>query len=158
MHVGVVKFLKQESNRTGRKILMACLLAVLANGLIIVVLKEASQNYAALNFRCLIIFVLSVLILALTRHYTHSRKATIAREAPTKTNLRIADKIRCSNLAVFEIDEEVISGLKRQGKVIISVTHDDLHFQAAGRFLKMGLSRCLGERAIGWVSGRDGTG
>lgn len=58
MHVGVVKFLKQESNRTGRKILMTCLLAVLANGLIIVVFKEASQNDAALNFRYLIIFAL----------------------------------------------------------------------------------------------------
>jgi hypothetical protein len=58
MHVGVVKFLKQESNRTGHKILMATLVAGLANGLIIVVINEASQNYAALNFRYLIIFAL----------------------------------------------------------------------------------------------------
>ena len=137
MRVGVVKFLKRESNRTGRKILMATLVAGLANGLIIVVLNEASQNYAALNFRYLIIFAWSVLILALTRHYMLYQTATIARAALTKTNLRIADKIRRSNLAIFEIDEEVLSGLKRQGKTIISVTRDDLYFHEAGRFLGM---------------------
>jgi len=127
MHVGLVKFLQQESNRTGRKILMACLLAGLANGLIIVVLNEDSQNYAALKFRYLIIFAWSVLILTLTRHYTLYQTATIARTALTNTNLRIADKIRRSNLAIFEIDEEVLSSLKRQVKTIISVTHDDLY-------------------------------
>jgi hypothetical protein len=56
MHVGVVKFLKQESSRTGHKILRATFVAGLANGPIIIVINEASQNYAALNFRYLIIF------------------------------------------------------------------------------------------------------
>lgn len=102
MHVGLINFLRKESNQTGHKILIAALIAGISNGLIIVVINEASQNYAALNLRYLLIFALSVLILALTRQYTLLQTASIARAALTKTNLRIADKIRHSNLAIFE--------------------------------------------------------
>ncbi len=102
MQVGLINFIKKESNQTGNKILMASLLAGISNGFLIVVINQASQNYADLNFRYLLIFGLSVLILALTRQYTLYQTSTIARAALTKTNLRIADKIRHSNLAIFE--------------------------------------------------------
>ncbi len=102
MNSRLIRFLKRESNQTGHKILIAGLIAGIFNGLIVVVINEASQNYANLNFRYLLIFVLSILILAVTRHYTLYQTAAIARVALTKTNLRIADKIRRSNLAVFE--------------------------------------------------------
>jgi len=98
----LINFLRRESNQTGHKILIAGLIAGIFNGLIVVIINEASQDYAELNFRYLLIFILSVLILALTRHYTLYQSATIARTALTKTNVRIADKIRRSNLAVFE--------------------------------------------------------
>jgi putative ATP-binding cassette transporter len=81
---------------------MASLIAGISNGFIIVVINTASQNYAELNFRYLLLFVLSVLVLALTRKYTLYQTSAIARAALTKTNVRIADKIRRSNLAVFE--------------------------------------------------------
>jgi len=102
MQVGLINFIRKESNQTGNKILMASLLAGISNGFLIVVINQASQNYADLNFRYLLIFGLSVLILALTRQYTLYQTSTIARAALTKTNLRIADKIRRSNLAIFE--------------------------------------------------------
>ena len=102
MQVGLINFIRKESNQTGNKILMASLLAGISNGFLIVVINQASQNYADLNFRYLLIFGLSVLILALTRQYTLYQTSTIARAALTKTNLRIADKIRHSNLAIFE--------------------------------------------------------
>lgn len=102
MRVGLMHFLKKESSRTGQKILAAALLAGTSNGLLIVVINGASQNYAALNFRYLLLFGISVVILALTRQYTLYQTSTIARTALTKTNLRIADKIRRSNLAIFE--------------------------------------------------------
>lgn len=102
MNSRLISFLRRESNQTGHKILIAGLIAGIFNGLIVVVINEASQDYANLNLRYLLIFILSVLILALTRHYTLNQTSTIARAALTKTNLRIADKIRRSNLSIFE--------------------------------------------------------
>ncbi|MFH0729438.1 MAG: cyclic peptide export ABC transporter [Pseudomonadota bacterium] len=102
MQIELIRFLKKESNRTGLGIVMASLIAGISNGFIIVVINIASQNYAELNFRYLLLFVLSVLVLALTRKYTLYQTSTIARAALTKTNVRIADKIRHSNLAIFE--------------------------------------------------------
>lgn len=102
MNSRLISFLRRESNRTGHKILIAGLIAGIFNGLIVVIINEASQDYANLNLRYLLIFILSVLILALTRHYTLNQTSTIARTALTKTNLRIADKIRRSNLSIFE--------------------------------------------------------
>ncbi|MFH0997748.1 MAG: cyclic peptide export ABC transporter [Pseudomonadota bacterium] len=102
MHIELIRFLRKESNQTGNKILIASLIAGISNGFIIVVINIASQNYAELNFRYLLLFVLSVLVLALTRKYTLYQTSAIARAALTKTNVRIADKIRRSNLAIFE--------------------------------------------------------
>ena len=102
LHIELISFLKKESSQTGYKILIASLIAGISNGFIIVVINNASQDYAKLNFRYLLLFVLSVLVLALTRRYTLYQTAAIARAALTKTNVRIADKIRRSNLAIFE--------------------------------------------------------
>ena len=102
MHIELISFLKKESSQTGYRILIASLIAGISNGFIIVVINNASQDYAKLNFRYLLLFVLSVLVLALTRRYTLYQTAAIARAALTKTNVRIADKIRRSNLAIFE--------------------------------------------------------
>lgn len=102
MHIELIRFLKKESDQTGYRILIASLLAGISNGFVIVVINNASQNYAELNFRYLLLFVLSVIVLALTRKYTLYQTSTIARAALTKTNVRIADKIRRSNLAIFE--------------------------------------------------------
>lgn len=102
MHIELIRFIKKESNQTGYRILIASLIAGISNGFIIVVINNASQNYAELNFRYLLLFGLSVFVLALTRKYTLYQTAAIARAALTKTNVRIADKIRHSNLAIFE--------------------------------------------------------
>jgi putative pyoverdin transport system ATP-binding/permease protein len=102
LQIELIRFLKKESNQTGYRIWVASLLAGISNGYVIVVINNASQNYAALNFRYLLLFVLSVIVLALTRKYTLYQTSAIARAALTKTNVRIADKIRRSNLAIFE--------------------------------------------------------
>lgn len=102
MHLELIRFLSKESNQTGHKILIAALMAGISNAFLIVIINEASENYAALNFRYLLMFGLCVLVLALTRKYTLYHTSTISRAALTRTNLRIADKIRRSNLAVFE--------------------------------------------------------
>ena len=102
MHLELIRFLKNESNHTGHKILVAGLLAGIANALLIVIINQASQNYADPNFRYLMLFGLAVAILAVTRRYTLYQTSTIARAALTRTNLRIADKIRRANLAAFE--------------------------------------------------------
>ncbi|HLA28317.1 MAG TPA: cyclic peptide export ABC transporter [Syntrophales bacterium] len=102
MHFEVIKFLQKGSKQTGHKILIASLIAGISNGLIIVIINNASQNYAELNFRYLLLFALSVLALALTRKYTLYETSAIARTALSMTNVRIADKIRRSNLAIFE--------------------------------------------------------
>ena len=102
MHIELIRFLRKESNQTGYRIWIASLLAGVSNGFVIVVINNASQNYAELNFRYLLLFVLSVILLALTRKYTLYQTSAIARAALTKTNVRIADKIRRSNLAIFE--------------------------------------------------------
>jgi putative ATP-binding cassette transporter len=127
MHFRLIRFLKKESNQTGRKIMIAALLAGMANALLIVIINEASENYGALNFRYLLMFALSVVILALTRRYTLYHTAAIARQALTRNNLRIADKIRRSNLEVFE----------RVGKHKILTTLSEgteLIFEASRRF------------------------
>ncbi len=102
MRIELINFLKKESNQTGYKALIASLIAGISNGIVIVIINNASQSYAKMNFWYLVLFVLSVIMLALTRRYTLYQTATIARAALTKTNVRIADKIRRSNLAIFE--------------------------------------------------------
>jgi putative ATP-binding cassette transporter len=102
MQRGLIDFLRREANQTGRTILGAALLAGLANGLIIVVINEAARDYLRLDVRTLLIFLLSVGILAVTRQYTLCRTVTIAQEALARTTLRIADKVRRAHLVAFE--------------------------------------------------------
>lgn len=102
MNVELLNLLKKESDAIGPKIAAGTILSGLANGLVIVIINSAAQNYAELNFRFLILFVICIALYIVTKKYALTRTAVIARKAVFKSHTRIADKIRHSSLLSFE--------------------------------------------------------
>ncbi|MBU0485494.1 MAG: cyclic peptide export ABC transporter [Proteobacteria bacterium] len=99
----LINFLRKESdNRTVTKILITSSLAGLADGILVVIINSAAQNYAELNVRYMFMFILGISIQVLMKKYSLSRAAIIARNAISETHIRLADLTRKANLASFE--------------------------------------------------------
>lgn len=102
MNLGLIHFLKRESNKTGSRILIASVIAGIANGLVVVIINNAARNYAELNLRYLLLFTLCIAIYIISNRFALFQTASIVRNALSRGHIRIAEKIRRSSLIAFE--------------------------------------------------------
>jgi putative ATP-binding cassette transporter len=102
MKIGLIKLLRQESKDTNIQIMAGAVLSGLANGVMVIVINAAAQNYAELNFRYMFLFVICIALYIVSKRYALAKTAVISRNAIFKAHTRMADKIRRSSLVPFE--------------------------------------------------------
>lgn len=120
MNLELVRFIQAESREDGLGVFVAAVLSGIANGLFVVLINAAAKDFSANNIRYLAMFAVSVAIYALTKRYALLHTAMIVRSAVTKAHLRIADRLRKTDLLRFEnIDRAQIHGTLTENSEII---------------------------------------
>ncbi len=102
MRFEILTFLSRETENNGVRIALAAFLSGVANALTIVIVTTAAQDYSQMNFRYLLLFLLAVLLYTVTFRYSLSAATTEVQGIISRTQLRIAGKIKNAGLRPFE--------------------------------------------------------
>jgi len=104
LRFGILEFLQRETSALDRKLLVMTLASGTANALILAVINAAveSMRQGGPNWRHLLLFVLSLALFAYSLRYILYESSRIAEEAIRNVRVRLADKIRRSDLLTLE--------------------------------------------------------
>jgi len=119
----LLEFFKRESRSPWRAILIMSTLSGIANGLLLAVINASAGTTSQLvvNFRYLIIFVLSFVLFYVTKKQAMIQSTIIVEQVLRAVRVRITDKIRSSSLLAFEgIGRELIYNRITQETTTIS--------------------------------------
>jgi putative ATP-binding cassette transporter len=96
--------IKKESTTSLRTLLVLTVISGVAQGLLLSIINNAAATaaFADLNFRNLLLFVIAITIFIFAKRVALERSFVLAEEVIAKLRVRIADKLRRSNLAVVE--------------------------------------------------------
>ena len=102
MHL--LHLIKKESTTSLQTLLVLTVISGVAQGLLLSIINNAAATaaFADLNFRNLLLFVIAITIFILAKRVALERSFVLAEEVIGKLRVRIADKLRRSNLAVVE--------------------------------------------------------
>lgn len=100
----LLDLLRAESDQVGRELFVAAGVAGLANAGILAIVNSAAQTAQAqqINFRYLGMFMVVMAIYVLSLRYVFSRTNRIFQGVVDKIRVRLSNKIRHSELAVFD--------------------------------------------------------
>jgi putative pyoverdin transport system ATP-binding/permease protein len=100
----ILNLLRQESTSVLRDILIAASLAGLSSSATLAIINSASQTaaYDNLNFRYLVMFLLTVSLYVICLRYTFDRTTQIFESIIERIRTRISDKIRRADLKVLD--------------------------------------------------------
>src|SRR5262245_1896029 len=100
----ILHLLRQESTGILRDILIAASLAGLSSTATLAIINSASQTaaYDNLNFRYLVMFLLTVSLYVVCLRYTFDRTTQIFESIIERMRTRISDKIRRADLKVLD--------------------------------------------------------
>jgi putative ATP-binding cassette transporter len=104
LRFGILEFLQRETSALDRKLLVMTLASGTANALILAVINAAveSMRQGGPNWRHLLLFVLSLALFAYSLRYILYESSRIAEDAIRNVRVRLADKIRRSDLLTLE--------------------------------------------------------
>ena len=104
LRFGILEFLQRETSALDRKLLVMTLASGTANALILAVINAAveSMRHGGPNWRHLLLFVLALALFAYSLRYILYESSRIAEEAIRNVRVRLADKIRRSDLLTLE--------------------------------------------------------
>lgn len=102
--MNLIQLVKKESTNSLQTLLVLTLVSGVAQGMLLAIINNAAATaaYADLNFRNLLLFGIAITIFIIAKRVALSRSFLMAEEIIAKFRIRIADKLRRSNLAVVE--------------------------------------------------------
>lgn len=132
-----IKLLVAGYGREGARILAAAVVAGLLQACALMIVNAATENFDSdgVNFRYFSLFALCIVGFALANRFAFMRTGLRAGVMIYATQLRIADKVRRSNLRSFE-------GLERTDVYKVLLEHTDVLFEAA-RYLTVSASSAV---------------
>lgn len=100
----LLELLKDEAKSSKAKILLNAMLSGMANGMLIVVINGAAENYAKgeWNFRYLLMFILCISIFIITKKEALNETSLLIQHAIYSMRLRLIEKVKNSNLRSIE--------------------------------------------------------
>jgi putative pyoverdin transport system ATP-binding/permease protein len=119
----LLQLIRKESSVNLRRLLLLTVISGIAQGVILSIINNAAAAAAfdRLNFRYLVLFATAIAIFIITKQRVLARSFTMTEEVITRLRIRIADKLRRSNLAVVErIGKPRIEGRLTQDTLTIS--------------------------------------
>jgi len=104
LRLGILEFLQRETHALDRKLLVLTAASGTANALILAVINAAveSMRQGGPNWRHFLLFTLSLGLFAYSLRYILIESSRIAEEAIRNVRVRLADKIRRSDLLTLE--------------------------------------------------------
>ena len=104
LRLGIIEFLQRETHALDRKLLVLTAASGTANALILAVINAAveSMRQGGPNWRHSLLFALSLGLFAYSLRYILYESSRIAEEAIRNVRVRLADKIRRSDLLALE--------------------------------------------------------
>ncbi len=104
LRLGIIEFLQRETHALDRKLLVLTAASGTANALILAVINAAveSMSQGGPNWRHFLLFALSLGLFAYSLRYILYESSRIAEEAIRSVRVRLADKIRRSDLLALE--------------------------------------------------------
>jgi putative pyoverdin transport system ATP-binding/permease protein len=102
--MNLLNFVKKESTVSLQSLMALTLVSGIAQGILLAIINAAAADaaYAELNFRYLLLFAIAITIFIVAKRVALARSYVVAEEVIAKLRIRIADKLRRSNLAVAE--------------------------------------------------------
>lgn len=102
--MNLLNFVKKESSVSLHSLMALTLVSGIAQGVLLAIINAAAADaaYAELNFRYLLMFGLAIAVFIVAKRVALARSFVVAEEVIAKLRIRIADKLRRSNLAVAE--------------------------------------------------------
>jgi putative ATP-binding cassette transporter len=119
----LLQLIRKESSVNLRRLLLLTLVSGVAQGVILSIINNAAAGavYDRVNFRNLVLFTIAITVFIITKQHVLTRSFTMTEEVITRLRIRIADKLRRSNLAVVErIGKPRIEGRLTQDTLTIS--------------------------------------
>ncbi|MBF0551244.1 MAG: hypothetical protein HQK60_11980, partial [Deltaproteobacteria bacterium] len=104
MNSKFLSLMRKESNFGGLRVLAVATIAGLAQGLVMVVINGAANNFpeGGLNFRYFLLFVMCIAAFIYTKKYSLGHSVELVQQVIFNTRIRISDKIRRCSLISFE--------------------------------------------------------
>ncbi|MBF0525964.1 MAG: cyclic peptide export ABC transporter [Deltaproteobacteria bacterium] len=104
MNSKFVSLMKKESNFGGLRVLAVAAIAGLAQGLVMVIINGAANNFpeGGLNLRYFLLFVMCIAAFIYTKKYSLGHSVELVQQVIFNTRIRISDKIRRCSLISFE--------------------------------------------------------
>lgn len=122
-----LNYLCKETGRSGVNVAISGTLAGILQGFLIVVVSGATANIStnSLNFRYLALFILSLSAFILTKRYSMNAISDQIQSLIFNMRVRIADKVRNSDLASFEKSgkSELYTALTEHSEVLVQASH-----------------------------------
>lgn len=102
--MNLLNFVKRESSVSLQSLMALTLISGVAQGILLAIINAAAADaaYAEFNFRYLLLFAIAITIFIVAKRVALARSYVVAEEVIAKLRIRIADKLRRSNLAVAE--------------------------------------------------------
>ena len=104
IEMNLLKLYKNESTVSGTPVLVMAVISGIAQGALLGIITTAAStaSYESLNFRFFLLFVIAFAIVVVGKRYALRRSTFIAEGIIRRIRLRIADKIRNSELLFLE--------------------------------------------------------
>jgi putative ATP-binding cassette transporter len=121
--MNLLKLIKKESDASWTGIIIMATITGISNGLILAVINRAAEKAGepGMNFRYFLLFAITIGIFIVTKKYSITQSNVMVERVVSKIRIRIADKIRRSNLTLLErIGKYEIYTRVTQETVIIS--------------------------------------
>jgi len=99
-----INLIKRESSNSLQTLVLLTVVSGIAQSLLLVIINNAAATaaFADLNFRYLLLFAIAITIFIFSKRVALERSFVMTEEVIAKLRIRITDKLRRSNLAVFE--------------------------------------------------------
>lgn len=127
--MNLLNFVKRESSVSLQSLLVLTLISGIAQGLLLAIINAAAADAAVpeLNFRHLLLFAIAIAVFIISKRVALARSYVVAEEVIAKLRIRIADKLRRSNLVVAErIGKAQVEARLAQDTLTISQAAGDI--------------------------------